>query len=117
MPERIRKRDGRVVRFERMKISSALYRAMTSVGMDAEAASELADKLSKKVVKEIDKLFGGRIPTVEDVQDVVEQILIREGLDKVAKAYILYRERHAELRYLKHFIGVRDDLKLSVNAV
>jgi len=100
-----------------MKISSALYRAMTSVGMDAEAASELADKLSKKVVKEIDKLFGGRIPTVEDVQDVVEQILIREGLDKVAKAYILYRERHAELRYLKHFIGVRDDLKLSVNAV
>jgi len=100
-----------------MKISSALYRAMASVGMDAEAASELADTLTTKVVKEIDKLFGGRIPTVEDVQDVVEQVLIREGLDKVAKAYILYRERHAELRYLKHFIGVRDDLKLSVNAV
>ncbi|PXF53986.1 MAG: adenosylcobalamin-dependent ribonucleoside-diphosphate reductase [Candidatus Methanophagaceae archaeon] len=119
MPERIRKRDGRVVRFERMKISSALYRAMTSVGIEAEAASELADRLSKKVVKEIDKLFDGRIriPTVEDVQDVVEQVLIREGLDKVAKAYILYRQRHAELRYLKHFIGVRDDLKLSVNAV
>lgn len=119
MPERIRKRDGRVVKFERMKITSALYRAMTSVGIEAEAASKLADRLSKKVVKEIDKLFDGRIriPTVEDVQDVVEQVLIREGLDKVAKAYILYRERHAELRYLKHFIGVRDDLKLSVNAV
>ena len=117
MPERIQKRDGRVVRFKRMKISSALYRAMASVGMDADAASELADTLTTKVVKEIDKLFGGRIPTVEDVQDVVEQILIKEGLDKVAKAYILYRERHAELRYLKHFIGVRDDLKLSVNAV
>ena len=119
MPERIRKRDGRVVRFKRMKITSALYRAMTSVGIEAEAASELADRLSKKVVNEIDKLFDGRIriPTVEDVQDIVEQVLIREGLDKVAKAYILYRERHAELRYLKHFIGVRDDLKLSVNAV
>lgn len=119
MPERIRKRDGKVVRFERMKITSALYRAMTSVGIEAEAASELADRLSKKVVNEIDKLFDGRIriPTVEDVQDIVEQVLIREGLDKVAKAYILYRQRHAELRYLKHFIGVRDDLKLSVNAV
>ena len=119
MPERIRKRDGKVVRFERMKITSALYRAMTSVGIEAEVASELADRLSKKVVNEIDKLFDGRIriPTVEDVQDIVEQVLIREGLDKVAKAYILYRQRHAELRYLKHFIGVRDDLKLSVNAV
>ena len=57
MPERIRKRDGRVVRFERMKITSALYRAMTSVGIEAEAASELADRLTTKVVKEIDKLF------------------------------------------------------------
>ena len=85
MPERIRKRDGKVVRFERMKITSALYRAMTSVGIEAEAASELADRLSKKVVNEIDKLFDGRIriPTVEDVR-------LRNFVQTLSYQYLLH---------------------------
>ncbi len=113
MPERIRKRDGRIVEFDRDKITTAIYKAISSVG-EIEDAKSLAEKLSRRVVEE---LKGERIPSVEDVQDVVERVLIRAGLDKVAKAYILYRQRRADIRELKSLMGVKDDIKLSVNAV
>ena len=57
------------------------------------------------------------IPGVEDVQDVVEEVLIKNGYAAVAKAYILYREKRAQIRKAKDFFGVKDELKLSVNAV
>ncbi len=114
MPERIRKRDGRIVEFDRDKITTAIYKAILSVGVDD--AKVLAGKLANRVVEELE---GEHIPvpSVEDVQDVVERVLIRAGLDKVAKAYILYRQHRADVRALKSLIGVKDDIKLSVNAV
>ncbi len=57
------------------------------------------------------------IPGVEDVQDIVEEVLIKNGYAAVAKAYILYREKRAQIRKAKQFFGVKDELKLSVNAV
>ena len=61
--------------------------------------------------------FEGKIPGVEDVQDIVERVLMLEGLPEVAKAYILYRKRRAEIREAKKIFGVEDELKLSINAV
>jgi len=110
---KITKRDGRVVRFNAAKIAAAISKALKEVGED----ERLAEPLAQEVVRRVEKEFKDEIPSVEDVQDIVEKVLIENRHAKAAKAYILYRQKRAELRLAKKFFGVRDDLKLSVNAV
>ncbi len=64
----------------------------------------------------VEKRIPG-IPGVEDVQDIVEEVLIKNGYASVAKAYILYREERARIRKAKELLGVRDELKLPINAI
>ena len=111
---RIRKRDGRVVSFEQEKISLAIRRVFQAVG---QGKNGRVPKLSEQVFLELENGFAGKTPSVEDVQDVVERVLIKNGFDKAAKAYILYRRKRSEIRDAKKFFGVADDLKLTVNAV
>ncbi len=111
---KIRKRDGRIVDFDPQKIANAISKAFAAVKMKD---GELARRLAGEVVKVIEEKFEDRIPSVEDVQDVVERILIKKGYAEVAKAYILYRHKRAELREKKSLLGVRDDLKLTLNAL
>ncbi len=112
--ERIVKRDGRIVPFDRGKIEAAILKALRAVGRDEP---QLAGRLADDAVSEINARFAAeRPPHVEDVQDIVERILIRANLPEVAKAYILYRQRRADVRAAKKFLGVTDDLKVSVNA-
>ncbi len=111
---KIRKRDGRIVDFDSRKISNAIYKAMRAVGMGNR---ELAGRLAGEVVEVLKGRFRGEIPSVEDVQDIVEEVLIKNGYAEVAKAYILYRHERAEIREKKRLFGVIDDLKLTVNAV
>jgi len=100
--EQIEKRDGKIVPFEREKITNAIYKAEEAVG---EPDYELADRLSKRVVEILEaRLQPGQIPKVEEVQDIVESVLIEEGKAKVAKAYILYRRKRAEIRREKQQI-------------
>jgi ribonucleoside-diphosphate reductase alpha chain len=114
MVEKVRKRDGSVVPFDANKVEEAIWKSAVSVGgKDKEKASAIA----KKVVKEIEKKFDGKIPSVEDVQDIVEKVLIEEGHAATAKAYILYRQRKALQRDMKKILGVQDDLKLSMNSI
>lgn len=111
--QKIRKRDGRIVEFDRSKISKAIFKAfLATKSEDGKRAENIADQ----VVKIIEERVPG-IPGVEDVQDIVEEVLIKNGYATVAKAYILYREKRAQIRKAKQFFGVRDELKLSVNAV
>ena len=93
--QNIRKRDGRLVVFDFMKISDAVYRALVAVGKE-ENAREIADGLAIKVVELVEKRY--RVPSVEGVQDCVEEVLMREGFLDVAKAYIIYRDEHRKLR-------------------
>ena len=110
----IRKRDGRIVEFNPSKIANAIHKAILAVkGKDGE----LAAKLSAKVVAIVEEEFKDKIPSVEDVQNIVERVLIKNGYDAVAKAYILYRHKRTELRERKKLLGVTDDLKLSLNAI
>lgn len=96
MISKIIKRDGRVVDFDESKISNAIWKAMQAVG---EKDKKMADNLAKKVVLKLESILReDQIPTVEEVQNVVEDVLIEEGLSKVAKAYILYREKRAQIR-------------------
>ncbi len=98
----IRKRDGRVVPFDIGKIEQAIFKASQAVG---EANRPLAQDLAKKVLSRLEKKTSKQeIPTVEGIQDIVEQILIETGHAKIAKAYILYRQHRAEIRAEKQQI-------------
>lgn len=109
--EKIKKRDGRIEKFQPGKIERAVFKAFQATGEnDGERARSIADSVVGKAGKKFN------LPGVEDIQDLVEETLIEEGYAKVAKAYILYREERAEVRRLKKFFGVKDELKLSVNA-
>ncbi len=113
MIEKIKKRDGRIVDFDSSKIANAVFKAFIATkSKDGKRAEDIA----KQVVEILEKRIPG-IPGVEDVQDTVEEVLIKNGYAGVAKAYILYREKRAQIRKAKEFLGVKDELKLSVNAV
>jgi ribonucleoside-triphosphate reductase len=96
MIRKIRKRDGKIDDFNPFRITNAIWKAAQAVGgKDHRKATQLTDK----VIEELEKsLAPGEIPTVEQVQDLVEKTLIEQGHAKTAKAYILYRHQHQEIR-------------------
>ena len=69
------------------------------------------------VARAVADALGHRVAPVEEIQNFVEARLGEAGLDDVARAYIIYRQRHAEVRTAKAMLGVRDELKLSLAAV
>ncbi|MBS7622136.1 vitamin B12-dependent ribonucleotide reductase [Candidatus Bathyarchaeota archaeon] len=113
---RIRKRDGRVVEFDQEKITNAIYKAAQSVG---GRDRELAQQLSSRVVVELEKRFNSQhIPTVEEVQDIVEKVLIEAGHAKTAKSYILYRQRRKDIRESRSMLlDAELDRRLTPNAI
>ncbi|MFH0886919.1 MAG: vitamin B12-dependent ribonucleotide reductase [bacterium] len=112
---KIKKRDGRIVPFSKEKIIEAIYKAAVATG---GADKKLANDIAERVVLVLTEEYGEKkVPSVEEVQDVVEKVLIEGGYARTAKAYILYRQKRAELRQVKSFLGVSDDIKLSVNAL
>jgi ribonucleoside-diphosphate reductase alpha chain len=105
---KIRKRDGRIVNFESSKISNAIYKALVATGKpDYPLAERLATKVVHKMVQQIEKTG---VPSVEDVQDMVESILIEESLSETAKSYILYRHERRKVRDEKMKILNKKDL-------
>ncbi|SCY69490.1 ribonucleoside triphosphate reductase [Alkaliphilus peptidifermentans] len=96
---KIQKRNGEIVDFDLNKIKDAIFAAAQSVGGKDEVKST---RLTKIVADIINETYRASIPSVEDVQDVVEKVLIEEGHAKTAKAYILYRKRHEEIREVKN---------------
>lgn len=92
----IKKRDGRVVPFHREKITNAIWQAVQAVGgRDRNRAEELSGEIWRLLNR---KYEPGGVPSVEHVQDVVEKALIEKGHAQTAKAYILYREQHKNIR-------------------
>ncbi|TRO46660.1 vitamin B12-dependent ribonucleotide reductase [Candidatus Bathyarchaeota archaeon] len=111
---KIIKRNGQTVDFDIKKITNAIRKAFEAV---KAVNGDIALRLSAEVDFYINERFVNKIPNVENVQDIVEEVLIKNGFAEVAKAYILYRQEHTEIREIKRFLGVVDDLKLGVNAV
>ena len=110
----IRKRDGSLETFDPGKIRAAMDNAMISVERESP---DLVEELTGRVVEGLSERYRGQVPGVESVQNMVEEVLIAEGMTDVARAYILYRQRRTEARQAKGLFGVQDDLKLTVNAV
>ncbi|MFN7990703.1 MAG: adenosylcobalamin-dependent ribonucleoside-diphosphate reductase [Candidatus Micrarchaeia archaeon] len=113
--KKIRKRDGTVADFDKEKITSAVFKAAQSVGGSDRAEAE---RVADKVVQYIGEKFAeSYIPTVEEIQDLVEKALIETGHATTAKSYILYRHRKNIEREMKKAMGVEDDLKLPLNSI
>ena len=93
-PKSIKKRNGETVPFDAAKIQEAIRKACVAVPEEKISKKKL-EELTAAVVAAIP---GRRTPTVEQVQDLVEETLIREGFARTAKAYILYRAEHAKIR-------------------
>ncbi|MFQ5870704.1 MAG: adenosylcobalamin-dependent ribonucleoside-diphosphate reductase [Candidatus Geothermarchaeales archaeon] len=104
----IRKRDGRVVQFLPEKIASAINRSALEVGV---SDPELVERISRQVVSGLERQWkAGKPPSVEEVQDMVENVLIANGLATIAKAYILYRQKRSEVRRKKREILEKEDV-------
>jgi uridine kinase len=100
------KRTGDVVPFNPERITNAIYRAAVAVGGRDRATAE---GLTQQVVDLLEAATpAGKYPTVEEIQDLVEKVLIENGHAKVAKAYILYREERARRRREKAARGYRE---------
>jgi len=93
---KIQKRDGQIVDFDQSRITNAIFKAITATG---QGDGNRSKKLSDKVVQILNRRFKkDEIPNVEQIQDIVEEVLILEGLVETAKAYILYREQRRRIR-------------------
>ena len=107
MPEKLQKRDGRLERFHREKITWAIFKAATACG---GKDFEKAESLTQQVVDIVDFKFRKTFPSVEEVQDIVEKVLIENGHAMTAKAYILYREKRKSSREINALIGATIDM-------
>ncbi|MFH1218470.1 MAG: adenosylcobalamin-dependent ribonucleoside-diphosphate reductase [Candidatus Peregrinibacteria bacterium] len=116
--KKIRKRNGDIVDFDQPKITEAIWKAAKTVGgKDKSLANQISNQVS--AVLEVFYKDETEIPSVEQIQDLVEKILIEGGHAKTAKAYILYRERHKNIRTTQQDIlgGKETALPFSVNAL
>lgn len=101
----IRKRDDRIVKFDPDKITEVIKKAFKATG-EVEKIDKTAEKLSHEVIGFLEKKFHERsIPAVEEIQDLVEEALIKNRLVKTAKAYIIYRDQHARMREMEKLVN------------
>ena len=114
MITKIRKRDKRIVDFEPEKIFQAIWKAVQSVGGTDQERTKF---LTQVVISLLNEKFREQIPSVENIQDLVEKVLIEHGHAKTAKSYIPYRQKRKEVREAKQMMGIEDDCKFSLNAL
>ena len=101
----IQKRDGRVVSFDSGKIYTVILKAFLAV---REKDGPVVEKVSRKAITNLESLFAGKIPYVEDIQDVIISTLKEEGFMDVAEAYEQYRKKRQEIREAKYFLLYHD---------
>lgn len=99
MITKVRKRDGRLVDYDIGKVENAIAKAMISLG-DGEIKD--CKKMAKITELNLMEQFEDKIPSVEDIQDIVEKVLMTNGYENVAKAYILYRRDHEKVRNIQN---------------
>lgn len=101
---KVRKRDGSIVEFAQEKITSAVYKAITATG---QGDGKLSKKICNRVIEILNRRFSEHdIITIEQIQDIVEEVLILENLTETARAYILYREQRRQIR---EAVAVREE--------
>ena len=117
LPPKVRKRDGTLVDFDEQKIVRAVQRATFEVLLDEAKSEEIARLTSHGVLAKIASFYVEKTPSVENIQDIVEEVLMETGYRSIARSYILYRQERQDIRRVKVIYGVRDDLKLPLNTL
>jgi ribonucleoside-diphosphate reductase alpha chain len=110
---KIRKRDGRIVDFNPIRIQDAIHKALIAVEL---GDGERAEALTSEIVRRLEDRFRHEIPSVEDAQDAVIEVLRKEGYGRVADEYQAYRKKKDEIRSLREKLGIEEP-KLTVNAL
>lgn len=98
MFQKIKKRDGRIVKFDSNKIKIAIQKAADKTG---EFDEKIAFKLSLKVLDLVEKRVNNKVPKVEEIQDLVEEVLLESRYKRTAKEYITYRQERTRIREAK----------------
>jgi anaerobic ribonucleoside-triphosphate reductase len=100
------KRDSKLEPFDQERITNAIWKAAKAVGgKDREQAKRISDQ----VVADLKNRFGeDGVPTVEEIQDTVEKMIIENGHARTAKAFILYRKQHQDMRELSALLSNAD---------
>ncbi len=118
IPKFVIKRTGEKVKFDAEKIEHAVFRAFSGFyeKNDENQNRESAKKIALLVVQELETSGKDELH-VEEIQDIVEKILMKED-PNVAKAYILYRNKHAKMRAIRATLGIpKDELKIPINSL
>ena len=111
---KIKKRDGRIASWDQSQITEAISKALIATGKN----EELSEGLSDKVVLILNERLAGKIPEVEQIQDIVEEVLQKEELGEVAHNYHEYRRKRTEIREAKWWLlNYSLQTKLSPNAL
>ena len=110
---KIRKRDGRTVDFNPERIKNAIHKAFVAVKLEN---GEKAERLTREVVSLLEERFREKVPSVEDAQDTVIEVLRKNGFEEVAAEYQAYRRKKEEIRRLRAQLGIEEP-KLTVNAL
>ncbi|MEK6921893.1 MAG: ATP cone domain-containing protein, partial [Nanoarchaeota archaeon] len=98
--EQVQKRSGEIVQFDKEKITSAIFKAAQSVG---GSDTHQAKVITENVMNVLEQKYHTKFPSVEEIQDVIEKVLIETGHAKTAKAFILYRaEREKARKSVEH---------------
>lgn len=116
--KKIRKRTGEIVEFNEDKIKNAIEKAVSFLGKK-HVEKDFSEKITKNVVERINEnieRFEEGVPTIEQVQDIVEEVLF-ENNERIAKAYSLYRRSRHLTREIRQFLKVRDDMKFNATAI
>ncbi|MFW6115088.1 MAG: adenosylcobalamin-dependent ribonucleoside-diphosphate reductase [Thermodesulfobacteriota bacterium] len=116
-PKQIKKRDGSLVPFDSEKIEQAVQGAAYEVLQNKDRAALVAQRVADRVLEKVGERYDKKVPSVESIQDLVEDSLMSEGYSHIARAYILYREERSEIRTAKEVLGLKDDLKLPLNTM
>ncbi len=95
-PKEVIKRDGVVIGFDRTKIETAILKAMKAVNFDTSKMETEANRMTNEVIEKLGKKHS--TPSVEEIQDMAENVIIKKNYPELAKAYILYRKQHEDLR-------------------
>ncbi|MCX6642381.1 MAG: adenosylcobalamin-dependent ribonucleoside-diphosphate reductase, partial [Candidatus Bathyarchaeota archaeon] len=111
---KVRKRDGRLVDFNQEKITDAIRKSLIAARMDDLS---IAGSISDSVVATLNEKYKDKIPSVEDIQDIVIEKLGIFGYSVVAEEYRSFRVKKAEIRRIKRELGIDSELKLTVNSL
>ncbi len=113
--EKIRKRDGRIVDFNQDKVTQAIFKVLKA---QSKEDKNLSQNISDRVVETLNRRFKEKIPSVEQIQDIVVEVLAKEGQKEIADAYSLYRQKRKEIRDNKWWLLSQNvKTKLTPNAL